>query len=82
MGNAKRKYDAKRRHCEERKLKERNRGLARKLTRDGWCRDCGEVCKTVIHHATYEGNDSVTREVCYPCHREIHPRRMPNGVVV
>ena len=80
--SAKIRYDIKRKSCPERRAKERARSLARSKKREGWCQDCGEVRKTVLHHVTYEAHDSILKEVCHPCHRVYHPRKMPNGSVV
>ena len=81
---AKRRYDAKRRECPQRKLKEKARYVIRhvaKLKKSGRCQICDEVCRTVWHHWSYSNPRAVV-EVCYPCHRKCHPRPVYGGKIV
>jgi hypothetical protein len=76
------RYDAKRKACEQRKLKERARTIVRgmlkrgELTRTGRCVRCPprkRKRKTVFHHPDYTQPREVL-ELCKPCHRHCHPR--------
>lgn len=86
--SAKRRYDAKRKGDPERLRKERARNFIREARRKGLlqslggCSDCKATDKkTVWHHPNYDFPNIVT-ELCYRCHRKVHPRTMPHELVV
>lgn len=78
------RYDARRAGCPERLIKERHRGWVRrmvasgKLARTGTCAECGAAGATAFHHEEY-GRPEQVIELCARCHRQRHPRRMPQG---
>lgn len=72
------RYDDKRKGRGERLRKERHRGVVRrsKLSKIGWCCSCLKWNPpTVFHHVSYDDPMNVI-EVCYKCHRKLHPRKL------
>lgn len=84
---AKRRYDAKRKATLHRGIRERARAIVRGMVRRGelvyagFCRRCQKRRrKTLWHHPDYS-RPTWVEEVCYKCHRGLHPRPVYGGKV-
>jgi hypothetical protein len=78
--NNKQRYDEKRKGDPERRQKERARQHTRTLTKTHTCENCGKtLVRTVWHHLDYDFPKEVI-ELCYTCHRAVHPRPMPQDL--